>query len=206
MNSVAFAERSKCARHEASHVSAALFLGVSVDEINITPAPESGGYVTGRCTWLGRPSVNIAVTAVGCADGHGVRGPNEEGDAYELERLVPDERERERIMDVARRLMRHPEYLRVRNTLWRRLQHRDYLSRDEIERIAGSVSGLPDATSFRVGESRVEAAASAARRLTWLLDAPESAPAGATRNRGSDPSILDPGGTCAVCGRMLEPR
>ena len=49
-----------------------------------------------------------------------------------LEQLVPDAAERERVMDVARRVMAHLGFLRVRDVIWRRLQFTDHLSRREI--------------------------------------------------------------------------
>ena len=108
------------------------------DEITITPAPSDGGYTKGCCSWTGKRSVDMIVTAVGRADGHGVRG-NGEGDLYHLEQLVPDAGERERVMDVARRVMRHRQFKAVRDALRTKLQFRDVLHRDEIERIVSSV-------------------------------------------------------------------
>ena len=48
------------------------------------------------------------------------------------------------VLDVATRLMRHPQFRRVRNTLWRRLWFKDRLSRRETGRIARSVTEHPD--------------------------------------------------------------
>lgn len=129
--------------------SAALFLGVVLDEVTITPArPDDGGYTQGRCSYSGaKRSADVLICAVGVADGHGARGPNEEGDEYDLARLLPDAHERERAMDVAARVMAHPQFLRVRNALWRRLQFADGLSKAEIERIARSAAGSPNAIS-----------------------------------------------------------
>ena len=146
MNSVEHRERSRAARHEASHASACLFLGVVPDEIRIRSlAYDQSGYITGRCEWTGKRSTDILATAVGCADGHGVRGDGE-GDLFDLEQLVPDADERKRVMDVALRVMEHRQFKAVRDALRTRLQFRDVLYRDEIARIAASVR--PDATSF----------------------------------------------------------
>ena len=164
MNSVAFAERSKVARHEASHASACLFLGVVPDSISITPAPEGGGYTQGLCTWGGKRSVDILATAVGVLDGHGIGTGDGEGDLYKFEQLVPDYRERDRIRDVARRVMEHRQFKTVRDALRTRLQFRDVLYRDEIERIAASVTGFPNAEPPSNGTAAVPNVATSARR------------------------------------------
>ena len=57
--------------------------------------------------------------------------------------------EREQIMDVAQRVMAHNEFRRVRDALRTRLQFRDALYRDEIERIARKVTEHPDAAPFQ---------------------------------------------------------
>jgi hypothetical protein len=88
-----------------------------------------------------------------------VSSATRKGDAYNLEQLVPDAAERDRVMSVARGLMEHPEYIKVRNALWRRLQHRHHLSCDEVQRVAETAANLPDAAS-REGAPRSEAAAS----------------------------------------------
>jgi hypothetical protein len=135
--------------------------GVVPDEVRIIPlADGESGYVQGFCEGPpAKPSVAAVVLAAGVRDQHGTRGDG--GDEEELARLVPDEGDRERILDIAAQVMRHPSFLRVRNALWRRLQHRDVLYRDEIARIASSVSTIPDA-DLPSGEPRVGTAASAA--------------------------------------------
>jgi hypothetical protein len=106
------------AKHEASHASACLFLGCVPDSISIAPAPSTGGYTTGVCSWTGKPSVSMVATAVGVLAGHG-----NQADLASLAEMVPDECERERVLDVARRLMEHRQFKVVRKALWRRLQH-----------------------------------------------------------------------------------
>jgi hypothetical protein len=161
----------RSARHEASHTAALLFFGVVPDEITIAPAPPDGGYVTGRCEWTGgKRSVDILATAVGVRDGHGVGNGDGVGDLYELEQLVPDAGEREHVLHVAERVMRHRQFLKVRDAIRRRLQFRDVLYRDEIERIAASV--LPNAVPpFHVGPPGSEATTSARRPVVALSSA-----------------------------------
>jgi hypothetical protein len=81
MNAVEFAERSKCARHEAVHAAASLFLGITPDEVRILPlADGESGYVQGHCLgrresgrWLPPPSqpaslmVMVSAMAMGWA-------------------------------------------------------------------------------------------------------------------------------------------
>jgi hypothetical protein len=142
VNGVAHRERSKSARHEAAHASAALLLGVVPDEIHIAPAPATGGYTQGECFTTAKASINALVLAVGVKDQHGIRGPNGESDVYELERLVPDAAQRAEILEAADRVMRHPEFVRVRNALWRRLQFTDVMHHEEIAKIATAAAGL----------------------------------------------------------------
>jgi hypothetical protein len=145
VNSVAFAERSKVARHEAVHAAASIFLGSIPDEVRINPlADDESGYITGFCEG---PPVKRSVAAVwlacGVVDGHGVGVGDGEGDLYELEQLVPDVDARARVLDIARRVMEHREFRSLRDAIRRRLQFRDVLYRDELERIA--VSTTPEA-------------------------------------------------------------
>lgn len=141
MNAVRDRERQRVARHEAAHAAAAYFFNVAVHDVEIVDAPETGGYTTGSCAWTLDPKINVLVTAVGVLDGHGIRGPNEEGDAYELERLVPDPDARAEVLALAERVMAHPEFVRVRNALWRRLTFADQMGHDEIAKIATAAAG-----------------------------------------------------------------
>ncbi len=123
-------------------------LGGIPDEVRIIPlADDASGYVTGFCDG---PVVKRSVAAVshvcGVADGHGVGDGEGEGDLYELSQLVPDEGERERIMVIARQVMEHREFKAVRDAIRTRLQFRDVLHRDEIERIATKASQASGAT------------------------------------------------------------
>jgi hypothetical protein len=77
------------------------------------------------------------VLAAGCFDGHGSGA-----DEFELEQLVPDANRRAEVLAVAARVMEHPEFIRVRNELWRALTFRDRLSHREIERIASSADDM----------------------------------------------------------------
>jgi hypothetical protein len=63
-------------------------------------------------------------------------------------------------MDIAAQVMKHPQFRRVRDALRVKLQFRDGLYRDEIERIASSVT-TPNAVSLQVEEPRAEGATSA---------------------------------------------
>ena len=103
--------------------------------------------------------------------------------------MVPDPDKRERIVDVARQVTVHPEFKRLRNTLWRRLQFRDVPYRDEIERTARSALVLPDAISF-VGEPRPEAAASARRSEAHVAAKAADAAAGRLGSSRSGPPVL----------------
>jgi hypothetical protein len=137
MNSVRQRERQRCARHEATHAAVALFLGHVPDDVEISPAPRTGGYTTGSCASFHDPKIGAAMSAAGCLDGYGSAV-----DEADLEQLVPDPAERERVLEVTARLMAHPEFVRVRDAFWRTLTFRDYLSRREIERIASSADDM----------------------------------------------------------------
>jgi hypothetical protein len=65
-----------------------------------------------------------------------IRWHYEEGDVYGLARLVPDADERERIIEIARRLIRRRQFKVVRDALRAKFQFRDVLHDDEIARVA----------------------------------------------------------------------
>ena len=166
MNSVAFAERSKVARHEAVHAAASIFVADAVpDEVRVVPlADDESGYITGFCEGPAKPSVHAVVIACGIVDGHGIHGDGE-GDVYELEQLVPDIDARARVLDIARQVMEHREFRSLRDAIRRRLQFRDVLYRAEIEQIAASVSTVPGA-GLLPGAPRPSAATSAGVSVT----------------------------------------
>jgi hypothetical protein len=66
-------------------------------------------------------------------------------------------------MDVARRVMRHRQFKAVRDALRTKLQFRDVLYRDEIERVARSATGSPGAEPPSNGSPRTDVATSARR-------------------------------------------
>ena len=138
VNAVEHRERSKAARHEAAHVAAAWLLGETLDDVEIVPAPRGGGYLTGSCAAARGRKIGAVVLAVGVRDAHGAWA-----DEFELEQMVPDPDQRAEVLDVARQVMDHPEFVRVRNALWRRLtfadrmQRRDLQDRDRRGRSAG---------------------------------------------------------------------
>jgi hypothetical protein len=138
MNTVRQRERQRAARHEATHAAVAVFLGRIPDDVEIIPAPRTGGYTTGSCASFADPKIDAAMTAAGCLDGLGSGA-----DEADLEQLVPDPAERERVLEVTERLMAHPEFVALRNAVWRALTFKDRLSRREIERIAAATT--PDA-------------------------------------------------------------
>jgi hypothetical protein len=122
-------ERQRTARHQSLHVAAAYFVGEVLDDVESTP-PRDAGYVTGAARRLVTRR-SALVLAAGCFDGHGSGA-----DEFELEQLVPDANRRAEVLAVAARVMERPEFIRVRNELWRALTFRDRLSHREIERIA----------------------------------------------------------------------
>jgi hypothetical protein len=123
--------------------------------------------------------VAAATLAAGVVDGHGVGDGDGVGDLYELTQLVPDEADRERIMDLASQLMKHPQFLRVRDAIRVKLQFKDVLYRDELERIAHSVTDPGAITSER---------SAALRRRT--LD--EGAGATDMKGKGVNAAVGDP--------------
>jgi hypothetical protein len=137
VNAVAYRERQRTARHEAAHVSAAWLLGEVLDDVEIVPAPHGVGYTTGSCASANDPKIRAVVYAVGCVDGHG-----SEADEFALTELVPDPDARAEVMDVARQVMEHPEFLRVQRALWRRLTFTDRMGRDEIGKVCTAAAGL----------------------------------------------------------------
>ena len=144
MNAVRFAERSKVARHESVHASASIFLGTVPDEIRVIPvAHDQSGYIQGYCEGSMKHSANAVVIACGIIDGHGISDGQGEGDLHELERLVPDPDRRAEALDIAAQVMAHPEFVRVRNALWRHLQFIDRMLSDEIAKIATAAAGRP---------------------------------------------------------------
>ena len=122
------------------HAACALFFDVVPTEIRIEPRPRAAATARATATRLGKPAVSAVTLAVGVRAGHGYQA-----DEASLAEMVPDPDERDQIMGVAARVMEHPEFCRLRDALRTRLQFRDVLYRDEIARIARSVTGLPDA-------------------------------------------------------------
>jgi hypothetical protein len=141
VNSVAFAERSRVAKHECVHASAALLFGVVPDSIRIASALSTGGYTTGEVFFTtAKASIDAVIIACGVRDGHGIRGPNGEGDVYELERIVPDPGRRAEVLEIADRVMQRRQFKAVRNALAQRLQFTDAMGHDEIAKVAAPAS------------------------------------------------------------------
>jgi hypothetical protein len=118
---------------------------VIVDDVVIVPAPETGGYTTGSCAGALHPKISAVVLAAGVLDGHGIYG-TEEGDVYELEQLVPDPDRRAEVLDIAAQVMEHPEFVRVRNALCRRLTFTDRMGHDEIVKVCTAAARRPEVT------------------------------------------------------------
>jgi hypothetical protein len=123
--------------------------------------------------------VNAVVVACGIVDGHGVIG-DQEGDVYELSVLVPNDDDRDRVMDIARQVMEHRQFKAVRDALRTKLHFRDVLYGDEIERIARSTTGLPSAEPPSNGSPRTDVATSVGVRSP-------STQCGEGRERGMGP-------------------
>jgi hypothetical protein len=141
MNAVRQRERFKTARHEAAHVSAAWLLGEVLDDVEISEASRDGGYTMGSCSAARDPKIGALVCAVGVLDGHGSGA-----DELDLERMVPDPDARAEVLAVAAEVMAHPEFIRVRDALWRRLTFADVMHHDEIAKIATAAAGLQVST------------------------------------------------------------
>jgi hypothetical protein len=137
VNAVAFAERSKVARHEAAHVAAEIYLGHIPSEIEITE-PEGGGYVQGWCSGIADHGPAAVMFAVGVLDGHGAMD-----DEANLVAYAPDPEEREEVLQVAAKIMATPQFAKLQKAFRVKLQHVDRLERDQIARIAAKALGVP---------------------------------------------------------------
>lgn len=137
LNAVMFRERCKTAKHEGAHAAAEIYMGHIPDEIVINE-PERAGYVTGWCSGIAEHGPQAVMFAVGVLDGHGSMA-----DEANLVTYVPDSEEREKVLQVAAKIMDTAQFTKVHKALRLKLQHTDRLTRDQIAEIAAKALGVP---------------------------------------------------------------
>ena len=108
-------------------------LGKIPAEVRILPPPrDRAGYCQGTCTLPEGATVGeqAVVFAAGVLDGHGAAD-----DEANLAAVCADEVQREEVLRLAARTMRHPQFALVRNRVARRLQFHDVLAERELRQI-----------------------------------------------------------------------